>query len=169
MTKCHFHKFGGSGTIEKVDALCVLGMNIINEKVYVFLWFWFMFLAIVTSISVLVRLVPLLIPSVRPWGAYNMRTIMDKFHFRLSETGGDIRKQRERTTEMLGKLTFADWLLVKHLGKCMEKENFSDVINMMADNWESMGEQEKASDDSTLPSKTRLTEKLLPKGRKTYV
>jgi hypothetical protein len=33
MTKCTFHKFGGSGTIQKFDALCVLGMNIINEKV----------------------------------------------------------------------------------------------------------------------------------------
>ena len=28
-----FHKYGGSGTIQKFDALCVLGMNIINEKV----------------------------------------------------------------------------------------------------------------------------------------
>ena len=28
-----FHKYGVSGTIEKFDALCVLGMNIINEKV----------------------------------------------------------------------------------------------------------------------------------------
>lgn len=33
MTKCMFQKFGPSGTIEKLDALCVLGMNIINEKV----------------------------------------------------------------------------------------------------------------------------------------
>ena len=33
MTKCTFHKYGGSGTIQKFDALCVLGMNIINEKV----------------------------------------------------------------------------------------------------------------------------------------
>ena len=33
MTKCMFHKFGVSGTVEKFDALCVLGMNIINEKV----------------------------------------------------------------------------------------------------------------------------------------
>ena len=28
-----FHKYGGSGTLQKFDALCVLGMNIINEKV----------------------------------------------------------------------------------------------------------------------------------------
>ena len=26
MTKCNFHKYGGSGTIEVIDALCVLSM-----------------------------------------------------------------------------------------------------------------------------------------------
>ena len=32
MTKCTFHKFGGSGTIQRFDSLCVLSMNIVNEK-----------------------------------------------------------------------------------------------------------------------------------------
>ena len=34
----------------------------------------------------------------------------------------------------LGRLTFPDWLVVKHLGECMEKDNFADLINMMANN-----------------------------------
>lgn len=85
MTKCHFQLFGGSGTIQKFDALCVLGMNIINEKVYVVLWFWFMFLAVVTGITLVVRIVPLLIPSVRPWGAYNLNMITDKFGFKMGD------------------------------------------------------------------------------------
>ena len=33
VSKCTFHKYGVSGTIEKHDALCVLPLNIINEKV----------------------------------------------------------------------------------------------------------------------------------------
>merc|ERR1712172_371460 len=33
MTKCTFHKFGPSGTVEKFDGLCVLPLNIINEKI----------------------------------------------------------------------------------------------------------------------------------------
>ena len=52
VTKCTFHKFGPSGTVERKDGLCILPLNIINEKIYVFLWFWFMFLAIVTGIFV---------------------------------------------------------------------------------------------------------------------
>ena len=53
VTKCTFHKFGPSGTVQKFDGLCVLPLNIINEKIYVFLWFWFVILAIVTGIQVL--------------------------------------------------------------------------------------------------------------------
>jgi hypothetical protein len=52
MTKCEFHKFGSSGTVQKFDALCVLPLNIINEKIYVFLWFWFVIVSIITGIQV---------------------------------------------------------------------------------------------------------------------
>ena len=52
MTKCTFFKFGSSGTIQNVDALCVLGMNIINEKIFVFLWFWYIFVAVVTGVNI---------------------------------------------------------------------------------------------------------------------
>lgn len=38
LTKCTFHKYGSSGSIQKHDALCVLALNILNEKIYIFLW-----------------------------------------------------------------------------------------------------------------------------------
>jgi hypothetical protein len=33
VTKCSFQKYGASGTVERLDGLCVLPINIINEKV----------------------------------------------------------------------------------------------------------------------------------------
>ena len=33
---------------------------------------------------ILFRIVPVCVPSVRKWGAYNMRTIMDKFDFKFA-------------------------------------------------------------------------------------
>ena len=33
VAKCTFHKYGPSGTIENKDGLCILALNIINEKV----------------------------------------------------------------------------------------------------------------------------------------
>ena len=43
----------------------MLPLNIINEKIYVFLWFWFIVVAIITAIQILTRLVIITIPSLR--------------------------------------------------------------------------------------------------------
>ena len=74
MTKCTFHKFGPSGTVEKFDGLCVLPLNIINEKIYVFLWFWFIILTVITGMQVIYRFVT--------------KTILER-----SKTGYDVLKQ----------------------------------------------------------------------------
>lgn len=72
VAKCTFNKFGPSGTIEKFDGLCILSLNIINEKVktllldlpssfssfsqiYVLLWFWFVFLSTVSAFQLIWR------------------------------------------------------------------------------------------------------------------
>merc|ERR1719447_1182570 len=57
VTKCIYEKFGQSGTIETHDALCLLPINVVNEKIYVFLWFWLLALALLTSLFVVFRLV----------------------------------------------------------------------------------------------------------------
>merc|ERR1711997_634912 len=65
VTKCTFHKFGPSGTVEKFDGLCVLPLNIINEKIYVFLWFWFVIVCIITGVQIIYRLAVLVMPRLR--------------------------------------------------------------------------------------------------------
>lgn len=55
MTKCTFHRFGASGDVQKYDALCILPLNIINEKIYIIMWFWFVFLAFVTGVWLVYR------------------------------------------------------------------------------------------------------------------
>ena len=65
VTKCTFHKYGPSGTITRHDGLCVLALNSINEKIYVFLWFWFVFVAMFSAMAILYRMVMLLVPGLR--------------------------------------------------------------------------------------------------------
>ena len=55
MTKCTFHKYGPSGTIQNHDGLCVLAINIITEKIYLILWFWFVLLAFWTALFLCFR------------------------------------------------------------------------------------------------------------------
>ena len=67
MTKCTFHKFGTSGEIEKHDALCILPLNIFNEKIYIFLWFWMFILGILTLLVVIYRCLIIISSDVRAY------------------------------------------------------------------------------------------------------
>lgn len=65
VTKCIFHKYGSSGSIQKHDALCVLALNILNEKIYIFLWFWFIILAVLTGCALIYSAVVIMMPTTR--------------------------------------------------------------------------------------------------------
>jgi len=152
MTKCVFHKFGGSGTIQNFDALCVLGMNIINEKIYVFLWFWFVALAVLTAVNLVFRLVTLLLPQVR-----SKLVMLEEFGFRHS------RGQSGQVERVLAALTYPDWLILYYLAQCMEKKNFSLLVSKMCERVSEdthIDEDEKNStgveNNGTLPSKDSL-------------
>jgi hypothetical protein len=65
MTKCHFQIFGTSGKLEKFDALCMLPLNIVHEKIYIFLWFWLIILSILSALALIYRFVTLISPWMR--------------------------------------------------------------------------------------------------------
>ena len=79
MTKCTFHKYGPSGTITTHDGLCILALNIINEKIYVFLWFWFIGVAIFSTLALIYTILILAIPSIR------VRVLMKRLHNRVNK------------------------------------------------------------------------------------
>ncbi|KAG7209562.1 hypothetical protein KM043_015639 [Ampulex compressa] len=66
VTKCIFHKYGASGTIQKHDSLCILPLNIVNEKTYIFIWFWFTILSVLLLGLLAYRAAIIFAPAVRP-------------------------------------------------------------------------------------------------------
>lgn len=65
VTKCTFHKFGPSGSIQTHDTLCILALNILNEKIYILLWFWFIILAIISGMALAYSIAVVTLPSIR--------------------------------------------------------------------------------------------------------
>lgn len=55
LAKCDFNKYGPSGTIQNIDALCILAQNSLNDKIYLFLWVWFGILAIISVLALIYR------------------------------------------------------------------------------------------------------------------
>lgn len=55
--KCDYTKIGVSGSITFHDALCMLTMNSLNEKIFTFMWLWLVALAVVATTNVCYRTV----------------------------------------------------------------------------------------------------------------
>ena len=116
MTKCTFHKFGSSGNIESHDALCILPINIVNEKIYVFLWFWFLVLGTLTLLVVLYRLVIILSPRMRAYLLF--------VRFRLIK--------KECINVIIKKTQMGDWFLLYMLGQNVDSMIFKELIHELA-------------------------------------
>uniref|UniRef100_A0A2A4K0X0 Innexin n=1 Tax=Heliothis virescens TaxID=7102 RepID=A0A2A4K0X0_HELVI len=116
ITKCTFHKFGASGTIQKHDALCVLALNILNEKIFIFLWFWFIILSVVSGLALVYSAAVILLPSTR-------ETIL-KRRFRFGTPAG--------VESLVRKTQVGDFLLLHLLGQNMSLRVFGEVLDELS-------------------------------------
>lgn len=116
MTKCTFYKYGHSGEIERLDAICILPLNVVNEKIYVFLWFWFVALAYLSLMTVVYRLVIIFSPR--------MRVYLLRVRYRL------IRK--DAVDLIVRRSKMGDWFLFYMLGENVDSTIFRDVMHELA-------------------------------------
>ena len=97
VTKCSFQNFGVSGSIQewvkikhqrsdifklvsklsRFDGLCVLPINMINDKIYILLWFWLFILVIISGLHFIYRWKS--VPFVRPLN--QVFCILELYHY----------------------------------------------------------------------------------------
>lgn len=65
VTSCTFHSVGTAAGEQKFNSLCILSLNIVNEKVYLLLWFWFFGLTVLTGLHLVFRLTCITVPPLR--------------------------------------------------------------------------------------------------------
>lgn len=120
VTKCTFHKYGPSGSVQKFDGLCVLPLNIVNEKIYVFLWFWFIILTILSALALVYRVAVVCGPQLR---LYLLRA-----RSRLSP---------QNQIEAIAKHCYlGDWFVLYQLGKNIDPLVFKELIADLAKKFE---------------------------------
>jgi len=119
MTKCTLRTYGPSGTLQNHDSLCVLPVNIFNEKIFLLLWFALMSLAFI----VLVHHVCGLIISIYPG-------------LRKKYLGLWISPERKKTKRkldiILGMTSYGDWMALLLLARNTDRVVFSELIDCLA-------------------------------------
>ncbi|XP_055588292.1 innexin inx3 isoform X1 [Uranotaenia lowii] len=115
VTKCTFHKYGASGSIQKHDALCVLALNILNEKIYIFLWFWFIILSILSGLAILYSAAIVMMPTTRE--------AVLKRRFRTA-TSSQIQA-------LVRRIQIGDFLMIHLLGQNINVTSYGEVLHSL--------------------------------------
>lgn len=129
MTKCTFHRYGSSGDVQRHDALCILPLNIINEKIYIFLWFWFVFLALLSGGLLIYRVCVLMSDKFRDKVLIHRARLADREDVITVLSNGDI----------------GDWFLLYMLCKNMDPLHYRELVVQLST--EKNGGDETDSDE----------------------
>ena len=117
VTKCTFHKYGASGTIQKLDALCVLGLNIINEKIYITLWFWFVILALITALYSVYVVALISMPGLR------RNLVINKAR----------TNNRDHARHLVEKANIGDWFLIFLISRNLDRTMYNIFIEEISE------------------------------------
>jgi len=134
VTKCTFHKYGPSGSIQRHDAQCILPINILNEKIYVFLWFWFGILTCFTIIDLLHHVGLISLSSVR-W-------IVLKRKLQTAP-----KYKTDAMTIDLGlisrSVSYGDWMLCYHIMQNMDCLTFAEWLQELTSKLKDLEEEKR--------------------------
>jgi len=114
MAKCTLSRFGPSGTIETVDGLCVLPINVLNEKLFLILWLVLVPLSILTVIDQL-------------WWAMVIafKPLRNKILVRHVQSSS--MEKRKNLMRIARKVAFGDWMVLYLMAKNLDPAVFTDL------------------------------------------
>merc|ERR1719270_920654 len=144
VTKCTFHKYGPSGNIQRHDAQCVLPINILNEKIYVFLWFWFALFAVITIFDLLHHCGLLFFNNIR--GTILQRKLRTTPKHKLPNLSIDIPL-------ICRSMTHGDWILCYNLMKNLDAVTYAEWLHAMT---ECLKDKEEKKKPKEKPESTPL-------------
>ncbi|ALC43234.1 zpg [Drosophila busckii] len=115
IAKCEIVKFGFSGSMESYDCLCLLPLNILNEKIFAVLWVWFILMAVLAGAKLLYRLVTTFNRDVRLMLLRSQARFIPKTSMLLALRG----------------FSCGDWFLLTRVSNNMSVEQFRQLLELL--------------------------------------
>ncbi|KAF2351909.1 Innexin [Trinorchestia longiramus] len=122
-----FRSYGPSGTVEVHDTMCLLAVNIINQKIYILLWFWLLSLAIITGCWLVFRAATIVSPHIRG---------------RMLQYRGRMAGM-EHVKRIQSKCNLGDWFLLYQLGRSIEPTVYAEFLRELSRELEHLPERDE--------------------------
>ena len=55
MAACHYSRYGMGGIEDDRHAICILGLNMVNDKIFALCWLWHCFIVIMGTVRIFTR------------------------------------------------------------------------------------------------------------------
>ncbi|CAG9824623.1 unnamed protein product [Phaedon cochleariae] len=110
--KCTYRNFGPSGSDEEHDFLCILPLNVLNEKLFLVLWYWLFILLAISSLCLLYRSLFLFAPKFR---VYLLRAQCRKL-------------EKKKAMLIVKKFTYGDFFILYKIGKNVDPTIYNEIV-----------------------------------------
>jgi len=118
---CTYYRWGSGGQQESINAICILSLNIINDKVFLVLWWWCTLITIVAFIRLIYRGIQCRSSRVR-YHLINMR--MNRYFKKSSKI--------KRIEVFLSSCKCGDWFVLYQLSKNLNRPFFMDFLTQLS-------------------------------------
>ncbi|KAJ9596325.1 hypothetical protein L9F63_012658 [Diploptera punctata] len=117
ITKCTVLVYGNTGTIQDHDYICVLPVNILNEKIFIFMWFWFILLSALSALTLFYSIIIMIYPPLRKF------VLARRFRYRVPNG----------ISSILEKAQLGDYFVLHLLGRNICVTVFHEILNELSE------------------------------------
>jgi len=118
---CNYWRWGRGGNQELKNAICILGNNIVNEKLFVVLWLWHCVLILVGVFRLLTRLLQL--------SSSHLRVMLFKYQMAQYISNN---KHITHIEKYVKNCSIGDWFVLYQMNKNMNKRFFAEFVALLS-------------------------------------
>jgi len=136
IASCDYWRYGAGGRQENINAICILNLNVINDKVFLLLWWWFYLIALLSFLRVLYRAVQ----CRSAWLRFKLLDLRLHRYFKRSSKIDLIRN-------FILACKLGDWFVMYQMSKNLNRPFFIEVLTEISVKFAKDGLEVKEDDE----------------------